>query len=64
MLHCPEVWGSTGGHAPLFAGLEVYGAPLEDMLHCPEVWDSTGGHAPLFADPEVLYIIGGHAPLS
>ena len=47
----PEVWDTTGGHAPLvFAG--------------PEVWDTTGGHAPLvFAGPEVWDTTGGHTPL-
>ena len=38
-LHCPEVWGTAGGQAPLFVG--------------PEVWGTTGRQAPLFVGPEV-----------
>ena len=49
-LHCPDVWGTTGGQAPLFAG--------------PDVWGTTEGHAPLFVGPEVWSTTGGHAPLS
>ena len=49
-LHCPEVWGTTGGQALLFVG--------------PEVWGITGGQAPLLAGPEVWGITGGQAPLS
>ena len=46
----PEVWGTTGRHAPLLAG--------------PQVWGTTGGQAPLLAGPEVWGTTGGHAPLS
>ena len=60
----PEVWGTTGGHAPLFVSPEVWGtaeghAPL---FAGPEVWGTAEGHAPLFVSPEVWGTAEGHAP--